>query len=80
MGSDNVEEEGTCPSLIFCFLFIFWFIINLVVCTFDYRRKGPSIISLSPLSLATDVTDLKLRTSGHWLGTRTEAGGTAILA
>ena len=33
--------------------------------------------SLSPLSLATDVT---LVVSGHWLGIRTEAGGTATLA
>ena len=37
------------------------------------------IISLSPLSLATDVTDETLGTSGLWLGTRTGAGGTATL-
>ena len=37
------------------------------------------IISLSPLSLATDVTDATLGASGLWLGTRTEAGGTATL-
>ena len=39
----------------------------------------PGIISLSPLSLATDVTDAALGTSGLWLGTRTGAGGTATL-
>ena len=37
------------------------------------------IISLSPLSLATDVTDATLGTSGLRLGTRTGAGGTATL-
>ena len=41
---------------------------------------APGIISLSPLSLATDVTDVTLRASGLWLGTRTEAGGTDTLA
>ena len=35
---------------------------------------APRIISLSPLSLATDVTDAPLRASG-----RTGAGGTATL-
>ena len=39
----------------------------------------PRIISLSPLSLATDVTDATLGVSGIWLGTRTGAGGTATL-
>ena len=38
---------------------------------------APRIISLSPLSLATDVT---LGASDLWLGTRTGAGGTATLA
>jgi hypothetical protein len=38
------------------------------------------IISLSPLSLATDVTDATLGESGFWLGTRTRASGTATLA
>ena len=38
---------------------------------------APRIISLSPLSLATDVTDATLGASGLWLGTRTGAGGTA---
>ena len=37
------------------------------------------IFSLSPLSLATDVTDATLGASGLWLGTRTGAGGTATL-
>ena len=37
------------------------------------------IISLSSLSLATDVTDVTLGASGLWLGTRTGAGGTATL-
>ena len=37
---------------------------------------APRIISLSPLSLATDVTDATLGVSGLWLGTRTGAGGT----
>ena len=40
---------------------------------------APRIISLSPLSLATDVTDATLGASGLWLGTRTEAGDTATL-
>ena len=39
----------------------------------------PGIISLSPLSLATDVTDATLGASGLWLGTRTGAGGAATL-
>ena len=39
----------------------------------------PRIISLSPISLATDVTDATLRASGIWLGTRTEGNGTATL-
>ena len=39
---------------------------------------APRIISLSPLSLAIDVTDATLGASGLWLGTRTGAG-TAIL-
>ena len=37
------------------------------------------IISLSPLSLATDVIDATIAASGLWLGTRTAAGGTATL-
>ena len=40
---------------------------------------APRIISLSPLSLGTDVTDATLGASGLWLGTRTGAGGTATL-
>ena len=39
----------------------------------------PRIISLSPLSLATDVTNVTLGASGLWLGTRTGASGTATL-
>ena len=39
---------------------------------------APRIISLSPLSLATDVTDATHGASGLWLGTRTGPGGTAI--
>ena len=39
----------------------------------------PMIISLSPLSLATDVTDATLGASGLWLETGTGAGGTATL-
>ena len=31
------------------------------------------------LSLATDVTDVTFGVSGHWLGTRTGAGGTATV-
>ena len=38
------------------------------------------IISLSPLSLATDVTDATIEASGLWLETRTGAGGTTTLA
>ena len=40
----------------------------------------PGIISLSPLSLATDETDVKLGASDLWLETRTEAGGTDTVA
>ena len=40
----------------------------------------PEIILLSPLSLATDVTEATLGTISLWLGTRTGAGGTATLA
>ena len=40
---------------------------------------APGIISLSPLSLATYVTDATLVASGLWLGTRTGAGGTDTL-
>ena len=36
--------------------------------------------SLSPLSLATDVTHATLGASGLWLGTRTGAGGTTTQA
>jgi hypothetical protein len=38
---------------------------------------APRIISLSPLSLAADVTDATVGASGLLLGTRTGAGGTA---
>ena len=41
---------------------------------------APGIISLSPLSLVTDVTDVTLGASGIWLDTRTGASGTAILS
>ena len=41
---------------------------------------APGIISLSSLPLATDVIDAIPGTSGLWLGTRTEDGGTATLA
>ena len=37
-------------------------------------------ISLSTLSLVTDVSDGTLEASGVWLGTRTGAGGTTTLA
>jgi hypothetical protein len=43
-------------------------------------RTAPRIISLSPLSLTTDVTDVTLGASGLWLGTRTGAGDIATLA
>jgi hypothetical protein len=43
-------------------------------------RTVPRIISLSPLSLATDMTDATLRAIDLWLGTQTGAGGTATLA
>jgi len=39
----------------------------------------PRIISLSPLSLATDVTDATLGTTGLWLGTWIGAGCTATI-
>ena len=38
------------------------------------------IISLSPYNQLTDVTNVTLGASGRWLGTRTGAGGTAMLA
>ena len=38
------------------------------------------IISLSALSLATDVTDVTLGASGIWLGIRTGGGSIATLA
>ena len=41
---------------------------------------APRIISLSPLSLATNVTDATLEASDLWLGTRTGADGTATRA
>ena len=40
---------------------------------------APRIISLSPLSLATDMTGATFGASGLWLGTRTGAGGTGTL-
>ena len=40
---------------------------------------APRIVSLSLLSLVTDVTDATLGVSGLWLGTLTGAGGTATL-
>ena len=51
-------------------------------CKANARRSlySPGIISLPPLSLATDVTDVTFGASGLWLGTRTGAGGTDILA
>ena len=39
----------------------------------------PGIISLSPLSLETDVTYVTLGASDLWLGTRTGAGDIATL-
>ena len=44
-----------------------------------YLCTAPRIISLSPLSLGTDVTDATLGARGLWLGTRTGTGGTATL-
>ena len=41
---------------------------------------APWIISLSLLSLATNVTVATLEASGLWLGTRTGGGGTATIA
>ena len=41
---------------------------------------APGTISLTFLSLATDVADVTLGASGLWLGIRTEADGTATLA
>ena len=51
----------------------------------DYKANSrrsvhsPRIISLLPLSLATDVTDATLGENGFWVGTRTGADGTATL-
>ena len=44
-----------------------------------YLCTATRIISLSPLSLATDMTDAILGASGLWLGTRTGADGTVTL-
>ena len=41
---------------------------------------APSIISVSPLSLATDVTDATLGANVLWLEARAGAGGIATLA
>ena len=41
---------------------------------------APRIISLTPLSLATNVTDLTLGASDLWLETRTGGGGIPTLA
>ena len=41
---------------------------------------APVIISLSPLSLATDVTDVTLGEYGLWLGAQTAVSGTATPA
>ena len=41
---------------------------------------APRIISLSFLSLATDVTDVTHGATDLWLGTRTGAGGITALA
>ena len=40
---------------------------------------APGVISLSPLSSASDVTVVKFGASDLWLGTRAGAGGTATL-
>ena len=50
-------------------------------CKANARKSvhSPRIISLSSLSLATDVTNATLGASGLWLGTRTGAGGTVTL-
>ena len=40
---------------------------------------APRIITLSPLSLATDVTDVTLKASGLCLGTQTGVGSTTTL-
>ena len=45
-----------------------------------YLCTAPRIISLSPLSLETDVTDATLGASGLWLGNRTGGAGTGTLA
>ena len=57
------------------------FLGDFLSCKANARRSvhSPRIISLLPLSLATDVTDTTLGASGLWLGTLTGAGGTAIL-
>jgi hypothetical protein len=41
---------------------------------------SPGIISLSLVSLATDITEVTLGAKGFLLRTRTGAGGTATLA
>ena len=46
---------------------------------YNIFRSSKSRPWLSPLSLATDVTDATLGTSGLWLGARTGADGTATL-
>ena len=51
---------------------------SYVQCNINKSSKTISI--LSPLSLATDVTDMTLGASGLWLGTRTGTGGIPTLA
>ena len=51
-------------------------------CKTNARRSmhSPRIISLSPLSLATNVNGATLRASDLWLGPQTGAGGTTTLS
>jgi hypothetical protein len=45
-----------------------------------YLYTASGIIPFSPLSLATDVTDVIIGASDLWPGTRTDCGGTTTLA
>ena len=69
----------TAPSTDSLIAEVFWGFSSAVRHMPGDLCTAPRIISLSSLSLATDVTDATLGVSGLWLGTRTGAGGTATL-
>ena len=71
----------TAPSSDGLLAEVFWVFLG---CKANARRSVHSpqdhFITVSPLSLTTDVTDATLGARGLWLGTQTGAGVTATLA